>query len=72
MAKGEDVSLHEDSEPAPNGRKRSPAWFYYGVVAILCLVATPMTGGVSLKLAPLFAAYAVYLYMGGKFVIWFV
>ena len=66
------MTLHEDSEFAPNRRKRSPAWFYCGVVAILCLVATPLTSGVSLKLAPLFAAYAVYLYLGDKFVIWFV
>lgn len=52
------------------GRRRSVAWVFYGIVAVLCLV-----GGFSSPVVFLGAIvtglYAYYLFRGGSFVIWF-
>lgn len=51
-------------------RPRSKAWFYYSVLAVLSLCA--VFGGFPQGVAGflIFGAYSVYLYRGGRFVLW--
>lgn len=51
--------------------RRSGAWLYYAVLSVVTLFLTASTHGISLIFTALFAAYAAYLYRGGRFVIWF-
>lgn len=51
-------------------RRRSKAWIYYGLIAVLGLVAAPGTSGASLLVTLIAGAYAVYIYGGGRYVIW--
>jgi hypothetical protein len=53
-----------------DGRPRSVAWVFYGLIAILGLVLAVHEP--RLLLGTLMAgAYSVYLFRGGRFVIWF-
>lgn len=52
-------------------RKRSLAYIYYGIVALICLIGTVSAGPVALLVAALMGGYAIYLYRGGRIVIWF-
>jgi hypothetical protein len=58
--------------PAPaTRRRRSVAWIYYTILAVLGLifaVSKSQPGG--LLISALCAAYATYLFRGGRFVIW--
>lgn len=58
--------------PAPRGRpRRSVAWVYYGIIAIIAVFAAMSTGKPAVLIAAaLSAAYAVYIFRGGRFVIW--
>ena len=51
-------------------RKRSKAWLYYSVLAVLSLFAIPSTHGASLLFTAAAGAYAAYLYRGGRIVFW--
>lgn len=52
---------------------RSPAWMYYLALAIaVAYYSTTNSGGPTALIgAGLCAAYAVYLYRGGRVVVWF-
>lgn len=52
-------------------RRRSKAWVYYALLAILTLFAVPSTHGASLIGTVLFGLYASYIYRGGRIVLWF-
>ena len=56
---------------AEKQRRRSKAWIYYSLLAILALVALPSVGASALLGAGLFGAYAAYLFRGGRIVVWF-
>lgn len=51
-------------------RKRSVAWVYYTILAVLCLVGAFSVGPSALLPAVLCGAYATYLFRGGRFVLW--
>ncbi|WP_043717805.1 hypothetical protein [Kutzneria sp. 744] len=51
-------------------RKRSLAWIYYSVIAVVATCFGFATDIRALLLAVIAAAYAVYLYRGGRFVLW--
>ena len=51
-------------------RKRSVAWIYYSIIAAFCTCVGFATDIRALLPAALAAAYAVYLYRGGRFVLW--
>ena len=55
----------------PTRRRRSLAWIYYSILAVLSLFAIPATHGGSLIVTALLGLYATYLYRGGRIVIWF-
>lgn len=50
---------------------RSKAWIYYAILTVIAIIAAFSTRGVTLVPAAICAAYAAYLYRGGRFVIWF-
>lgn len=52
-------------------RRRSWAWIYYTFLTIVCIVLAVKGTPQTLIGAALFGLYAVYLYRGGRFVIWF-
>ncbi len=52
-------------------RRRSKAWVYYAVLAVLFLFAVPSTHGASLIATALCGLYAAYIYRGGRIVLWF-
>lgn len=51
-------------------RKRSIAWIYYAILAMVCLFVGFNTEIGALVPAALCAAYSVYLFRGGRFVLW--
>ena len=51
--------------------RRSKAWIYYGVLAVVSLVAIPSIGWQGLLPAAVFGLYSAYLFRGGRIVIWF-
>jgi hypothetical protein len=53
-----------------NASRRSKAWVYYAILAVLCLVGAFSVGPSALLPAALTAAYATYLYRGGRIVFW--
>lgn len=54
-----------------DGRRRSVAWIYYAVLSVLALIVGVSSAGFAMVLgALLLAAYAVYLFRGGRFVLW--
>ena len=52
-----------------DGRRRSVAWIYYALIA-LALVVAGFSAPVSFLLALAIGAYSVYLFRGGRFVLW--
>lgn len=52
-------------------RRRSVAWVYYAILAIIALVGT-FASHTPAGIIPtaLLAAYSVYIFRGGRFVIW--
>lgn len=57
-------------ETSPTTRRRSKAWIYYTILAVLS-VGTVITGHLAgLAGAALFGLYARYLFKGGRVVIW--
>lgn len=52
-------------------RRRSKAWIYYTILAVLSLIGVFLGQTVGLAAAALFGLYARYLYRGGRIVIWF-
>ena len=55
----------------PDGRRRSAAWVYYGVIAMVLAIGGPalgVLGGLLVAIVP--GAYAVYLFRGGRYVLW--
>ena len=50
---------------------RSKAWIYYAVLAVVAVIAAVAGQPITLLGGALFGAYSVYLYRGGRFVIWF-
>jgi len=54
----------------PASRRRSKAWLYYAVIAVLCVIAG-FTHPISFIGALLTGVYSYYLYQGGTVVIWF-
>ena len=55
----------------PSVRRRSKAWVYYSCLAVAALFALPSVGATMLLTAGLCAAYATYLFRGGRIVVWF-
>jgi hypothetical protein len=53
-----------------DGRKRSVAWLYYAVIAVVLVIFAVSTVLAALLPALLAAAYSLYLYRGGRFVLW--
>ena len=54
-----------------SGRRRSVAWVYYAIIAILGVVSAFSTGQTGiLPPALLCAAYSTYIFRGGRFVVW--
>ena len=52
-------------------RRRSKAWVYYALLAVLTVFAVPSTHGSSVIATVLFSLYAAYIYRGGRVVVWF-
>jgi hypothetical protein len=50
--------------------KRSRAWIYYGIIALLGLLLAPSTHWQTLWATVGCGAYAVYIFRGGKYVYW--
>jgi hypothetical protein len=65
---------HAEEAPAQRStcrRKRSVAWVYYTILATLCLIGSINAADARLLLPTMLcAAYATYLYRGGRFVFW--
>jgi hypothetical protein len=60
------------ADSVPRGQRRSIAWIYYTVLAVLSLVVAVSTGAPGTMVGTvLFGLYATYLYRGGSVVIWF-
>ena len=70
LGKGEDMKAFgtEDSSKAP--RKRSRAWIYYGILAAASLAVAPSSHGKTILPGLALAAYAIYIFRGGKYVYW--
>lgn len=51
-------------------RRRSKAWVYYAILAVLSLFLIPSIGFTMVLGAMLFGLYATYLFRGGRFVVW--
>lgn len=55
----------------PRRRRRSIAWIYYSIIAVISVFAAISTGKPQILIATaLCAAYAVYLFRGGRIVLW--
>lgn len=63
------MSQNDNTKNKPT-RKRSLAWIYYSIIAAVGTYFGFATDIRALLLAALAAAYAVYLYRGGRFVLW--
>ena len=53
-----------------DGRPRSVAWVYYTIITILLLIATVTTTVGAIVFALLTGLYGMYLFRGGRFVLW--
>jgi len=51
-------------------RKRSLAWIYYALIAAVCTYVGFDNSVEALVPAALCAGYSVYLFRGGRFVLW--
>jgi hypothetical protein len=51
-------------------RRRSVAWVYYTILAVLAVVASFSVGPSAILPAVLCGAYATYLFRGGRIVLW--
>lgn len=60
-----------DTRQHARRRRRSIAWIYYAIIAVVALFGIPSTHGLSLIAVAVAAAYAIYLFRGGRIVIWF-
>jgi hypothetical protein len=58
-------------ETASGPRRRSKAWIYYTILAVLSLISVFLGHAVGLAGMAMFGLYARYLYRGGRVVIWF-
>ena len=56
--------------PSGAPRKRSRAWIYYAILAVLGLLAGPSTNWTTLWASLALGAYAVYIFLGGRYVWW--
>jgi len=61
------VDIPGDIRPV---RRRSKAWVYYAIIAVLGLVAVPTSHGGSLIVTLLAGLYSAYIYRGGRIVFW--
>jgi hypothetical protein len=50
--------------------RRSKAWVYYSLLAVLALVLIPSVGLSMLLIAAVCGSYATYLFRGGRIVVW--
>jgi hypothetical protein len=55
---------------SPASARRSKAWIYYALLSVLSLASVASGAAAGLIAAPLLALYSVYLYRGGRFVVW--
>lgn len=53
-----------------DGRKRSVAWVYYSIITVLLLIVAVSSVFAAVLPALVTAAYSLYLYRGGRFVLW--
>lgn len=60
-----------ETETPRRVRRRSKAWVYYALLTILSLIALCAGQIAGLAGMAIFGLYAVYLYRGGRIVIWF-
>lgn len=51
--------------------RRSKAWIYYAVLAVVSVVTIPSIGWQGMLGAAAFGLYSAYLFRGGRLVIWF-
>jgi hypothetical protein len=60
-----------DTAPAAPRTKRSLAWIYYSIIAVVAVFASIDAGKPEILIAAaLCAAYAVYIFRGGRVVFW--
>jgi hypothetical protein len=63
-------SIHDDEQPSVRlRRKRSIAWLFYAAICIACLVVA-FQQPAALIGAAITGMYSVYLWRGGRFVLW--
>ena len=60
-----------DTRPVARARRRSTAWVYYAIIAVLGIVAAGSSHGSTLVVTALAGLYSVYLFRGGRIVVWF-
>jgi len=53
-----------------HARKRSAAWIYYAVLAVLSFIVGVSVNPSGLLGALLFGSYSIYLFRGGRIVFW--
>ena len=58
----------DDSSPVRH--RRSLAWIYYAILAAGGLLVAPSTHGNTILPSLALAAYAVYIFCGGRYVWW--
>lgn len=64
--------MGESQIPIPTvPRRRSKAWVYYSILALLSFIAVCTGQLAGLAGMALFGLYARYLYRGGRIVVWF-
>jgi hypothetical protein len=61
------VRQPENTKPK---RKRSVAWLYYALISIVSLIAAFGVDPRALIVTAVCGAYSVYLFRGGRFVLW--
>jgi hypothetical protein len=59
------------SQTTPGRAQRSKAWVYYALLTMASLIAVCTGQVMGLVGMALFGLYALYLYNGGRVVIWF-
>jgi hypothetical protein len=70
-APGRQPDAAPSARPSARRRRRSIAWIYYGIIAILAVIATFSTGKPQMLIVTvLCTAYAIYIYRGGRIVFW--
>jgi hypothetical protein len=61
---------NDTGQPSRPTKKRSLAWIYYAIIASICAFIGFNTTAGLLVPAALCALYSVYLFRGGRFVVW--